>query len=921
MAFFTGNLRNDMLKLLNQSSKHLANLTVDFSHQYEDYQFLTVSETLGLVKAPVRTIIVDASSAVIGLPGHREHVLQLNRDHRQICKFEGNSNSDFKLVARHLKRLADAAVENSPNQGRIQEDPEQRPIVAEPGATPPRAVPLSMLGSSPQPFFVGQSGMLRELEAFMDSTKPDCLVITGPAGAGKSATVRKFAYGQQGRYSIFWFSAETPETIHTGIKEATLKISNQASSGRTSGNATSFKDWLAKQHVPWLIVFDNACDGLDIRGLYPTHKGKVIITSRHTALRISADFITKEIAPLSISEAESLFRETWERRRRSKQQSHATSWPSSSALTMLHGRPLAIVLAASHLAWTCTNWGSTLNELNTLVEETAPDAANLDELIWKWVWLVVRELNPPEIDLLAILTALDSTCVPKDLLDSIPYEPLLPRMTKLEMIQIRTDHEQQYLHIPLAIRDCSHRYLEMQPDAFQQDILQQAVTLLDTVLCSFNDPCSLPSRGFETALPHVRKLCLLMARSLLPLEVATVNHLRMLSAHALSKACSILAKRCHKQFWRTWLLSNGFDSPEWSATEEDGSEFIDPVVLPSWTSAEQNSISEQGQRLQPAVLGPLCSFFIDDLEKCLMLGAIGNCWHGIREDVFDFVRQLPNAPQNSSRLEAINDAIEKGATHGLMVATKETIQNEKMRQQFLEVGKRHTNRIVSMITVSLEDYYNQGEFDEDRLKSVITISLESYSLLAFQMTSRGFADLFRNSISGILCSALEAHFPRGSVPELQCFERSASFIMSACSKSALEERSRKIAKGYWEVIEAMSFSIASDVIIHCGRTLIPQIHPLSSEDSSAGQSYLVENLLNKAIELTREGIIGLEHKRTPLWRSSLRQAAFWCEQAQQCSNAWGTIHIERNFRNQDRWEENCIFLELDATSQPVDWLI
>ena len=77
-------------------------------------------------------IIVDASSAVIGLPGHREHVLQLNRDHRQICKFEGNSSSDFKLVARHLKRLADAAVENSPNQGRIQDDPEQRPIVAEP---------------------------------------------------------------------------------------------------------------------------------------------------------------------------------------------------------------------------------------------------------------------------------------------------------------------------------------------------------------------------------------------------------------------------------------------------------------------------------------------------------------------------------------------------------------------------------------------------------------------------------------------------------------------------------------------------------------------------------------------------------------------------------------------------------------------
>jgi hypothetical protein len=57
IKFFTGNLRNDILKLLNGHSKHLANLTADFAHQYEDYQFLTVSETLGLAKkGPVRTV-------------------------------------------------------------------------------------------------------------------------------------------------------------------------------------------------------------------------------------------------------------------------------------------------------------------------------------------------------------------------------------------------------------------------------------------------------------------------------------------------------------------------------------------------------------------------------------------------------------------------------------------------------------------------------------------------------------------------------------------------------------------------------------------------------------------------------------------------------------------------------------------------
>jgi hypothetical protein len=56
VTFFTGNLRNNILELLNKSSKHLADLTADFSHQYEDYHFLTISETLGLMKAPVRTV-------------------------------------------------------------------------------------------------------------------------------------------------------------------------------------------------------------------------------------------------------------------------------------------------------------------------------------------------------------------------------------------------------------------------------------------------------------------------------------------------------------------------------------------------------------------------------------------------------------------------------------------------------------------------------------------------------------------------------------------------------------------------------------------------------------------------------------------------------------------------------------------------
>lgn len=51
-------------------------------------------------------------------------MLSLDRDHRQICKFI--DDPDYKRVARHLKRLADAAIRdgslntlNSGSQGTL----------------------------------------------------------------------------------------------------------------------------------------------------------------------------------------------------------------------------------------------------------------------------------------------------------------------------------------------------------------------------------------------------------------------------------------------------------------------------------------------------------------------------------------------------------------------------------------------------------------------------------------------------------------------------------------------------------------------------------------------------------------------------------------------------------------------------------
>ena len=53
---FTGSDRNDLVRSLQKNSPFLAHLTADFKHIYEDFNYLTIVETNGILKAPLPTV-------------------------------------------------------------------------------------------------------------------------------------------------------------------------------------------------------------------------------------------------------------------------------------------------------------------------------------------------------------------------------------------------------------------------------------------------------------------------------------------------------------------------------------------------------------------------------------------------------------------------------------------------------------------------------------------------------------------------------------------------------------------------------------------------------------------------------------------------------------------------------------------------
>ena len=130
-------------------------------------------------------VVVDRESAELGLAGHREHIVDLDLDHRQICKLTDDKN--FSRIARHLKRLVTLAKRKvaETNYG------DEMQVTGELQVGYEYEVTMS---ASPAPFhsvpslvdpgrFVGHAALLEGLRQWL-SDESFILTICGEPGSG-----------------------------------------------------------------------------------------------------------------------------------------------------------------------------------------------------------------------------------------------------------------------------------------------------------------------------------------------------------------------------------------------------------------------------------------------------------------------------------------------------------------------------------------------------------------------------------------------------------------------------------------------------------------------------------------------------------------------------------------------------------------
>jgi MinD-like ATPase involved in chromosome partitioning or flagellar assembly/tetratricopeptide (TPR) repeat protein len=236
------------------------------------------------------------------------------------------------------------------------------PIAGHPQSGVDSAVP------SPAPF----SGREEELARMRDRLLADAhgctpYVVSGPAGVGKTSLVLEYLRFFGGDYDlIHWIPARTPELVRAELVKLAAKL---PVTDRTDEPAAVIRK-LVTATRPWLLVYDDAEDLEELRGLIPIGgPGHALVTSR-TAPEPGSGlwddaYSVQDLTPVESPQGATLLM---------RRVSALTPDRAKALSSLLHGVPLALHLAACWLGEAAEWLRSTGHEM-VGTQEKATDVA------------------------------------------------------------------------------------------------------------------------------------------------------------------------------------------------------------------------------------------------------------------------------------------------------------------------------------------------------------------------------------------------------------------------------------------------------------------------------------------------------------------------------------------------------------------
>ncbi|MFF7202065.1 FxSxx-COOH system tetratricopeptide repeat protein [Streptomyces sp. NPDC008141] len=314
----------------------------------------------------------------------------------------------------------------------------------------------------PQPkssVFTGRETELRQLRsAFeVDESAVVTQAMHGLGGVGKTALALHYAHTYRDKYTVvWWISAESPETIASGLASLAIRLNPVMSTSGATGTESS--EWAIawlQCHAGWLLVFDNV-ENPDIVSsvIGQTQNGHHLITSRvAVGWHGVASQIRLDILP--IHDAVELITRI--------------SGVAGDAETKRHLAielgflPLAIEQAASYVRYnrvSCQRYLSLLRAVPVKVLSATVDVSGSAATInktWHVTLQAIDASNPLAISILRILAWLGSEDLPRDVLynlteDDFDVDGALGLLSAYSMISLTSDAVSVHRLVQVVVR-------------------------------------------------------------------------------------------------------------------------------------------------------------------------------------------------------------------------------------------------------------------------------------------------------------------------------------------------------------------------------------------------------------------------------------------------------------------------------------
>ncbi|KAF2851255.1 TPR-like protein [Plenodomus tracheiphilus IPT5] len=428
----TAKNKSTFLESLSRSSFYARAIQENYRQILDRFCIITVYETL----KTSNQMVVDRDSATLHQPGRHESKVAVWRDHLQLSKYERREDPDYAAIMDTLKPRVEEALHAISVRERLGDftvpltDPSLKILT------------INTMKELDQEDFVGRAKELDDLEQRLmaninqrQPTKHYRFALYGPAGAGKSSIAVKICYRvfRRVKVSIFWLSAESNDSIRSGLVEFARQVGLQPPPGKSSDYdaiCESMHSWLeGPRSGAWVLVLDGMdnCE-LEARKFLPVRNGNIIVTTRTENVR--GDLVPLRqcvaIAEMTSVDALDLFRISSE----VDLSDSDVLEEAEELLVKLDHMALPITQAAAYIRRkriSISEYMRLFDQSQQDKEEALshptvyyPEPAKRSSMITMTTWLVtfkgIGSESPESLELLGQMALLDPTNIRKDLL-------------------------------------------------------------------------------------------------------------------------------------------------------------------------------------------------------------------------------------------------------------------------------------------------------------------------------------------------------------------------------------------------------------------------------------------------------------------------------------------------------------------------